>query len=73
MRDEWIAGQTVRMSIYFLEILEFLNACISFNIGLINTKLENVANADPVWVSYRLSHGETDSYVPSPSWFETGQ
>ena len=27
------------------QILEFLNVCISFNIGLINTKLDNVANS----------------------------
>ena len=26
------------------QILEFHNGCISFNIGLINTKFENVAN-----------------------------
>ena len=40
----WIAGHTVRTSICFLVNLELLNDCISFNIGPINTKLENVAN-----------------------------
>ena len=36
-------------------ILLFLNGCISFNIGPINTKLENVANFNvlflTIWVS----------------------
>ena len=57
-------------------ILEFLNGCISFNIGPINTKLEDVANFNMLFltirVSCRLSH-IINQLVPSPSGFETRQ
>ena len=32
-------------------ILEFLNGCISFNIGPINTKLEDVANFNMLFLT----------------------
>ena len=32
-------------------ILEFLNSCISFNIGPINTKLEDVANFNMLFLT----------------------
>ena len=37
-------GHTVRTSIYVLVNFVVSNSCISFNIGPINTKLENAAN-----------------------------
>ena len=42
--------------------MEFLNACISFDIGPINIKLENVANLNVLflvmWASCCLSHNK---------------
>ena len=53
----------------------FLNGCILFNIGLINNKLEIVANFNvffvTIWVLCRLSHNKRT--CTSPSWFETRQ
>ena len=51
---------------------EFWNGCISFNIGPIKTKIENVANLNVLflWVFF-ASHKK--GLVPSPSRFETRQ
>ena len=55
--------------IYFLVIFESLNSCTSFNIGPINTKLENIVNLAFLFLILRvaccLSHNKTDSY-PDP-------
>ena len=68
MRDVWIAGNIVPTSIYFLVNFGFLNGCISFNIGPINTKLGNVANFNvlflTIWVSCCLSHNKLTRTQP---------
>ena len=54
----------------FPEMLEFMNmnGCISFNIGPINTKLQNVANFKvlflTIWVSCCLSHNKPTRTQP---------
>ena len=63
------------MPVLFLTFsdLEFLNGCISFSIGSINTKLDNAADFNVLfltkWVSCCLSYNEV--LIPSPSRFET--
>ena len=53
------------------EILEFLNGCILFDMGPINTKLENVANLNvfflTMWDSCCLSHNKQTQAAPLDS------
>ena len=50
------------------KILKYFDGCMSFNIGLINTKLENAANFNllflTIWVSGCLSHNKLTRTQP---------
>ena len=53
-RDVCMYCRTPRPDVYTgisQYILEFLNGCISFNIGPINTKLEDVANFNMLFLT----------------------
>ena len=76
VRDNiWVTGDTFRTSFYLLLNSAFLNGCISFNIGPVNTKLEKVPNRNVLFLTMRvscsLSHNKQTR--PRPARFEIRQ
>ena len=54
--DRANVAATVRTSLFLSKFCVFFNGCISFTIGPINTKLENVANFNVLFLTIRLSY-----------------